>query len=345
MKNEKLAVLFKKYLKGDCSSEEIQIVEQWYQSHDENPDDDRLVNTDDVKSLENKILGRIKNEISALEEPRQITLKKYSQFSFSGIYKVAASLFLAGLVGLGTYLYMKSDTVTVAGKAVSEVDNGIEKITNITQAMTTHRLSDGSVINLHPGGSLEFPRVFSKKQRDIQLTGEAFFNVAKDKDRPFIINTGEVTIRVLGTSFNVKAYDGSKEISVAVRTGKVSVYGSNQKSVDDGIILTPNQEVIYYTEQSNFSKKLVDDPQIILEKPTLFEMEYDGTPVGKIFDVLTQSYGIEIIYDKQLLSGCGLTTSMSEEGLYERIEIICQAIGAEYEIKDGKIIINSSGCQ
>ncbi|MBA4058206.1 MAG: hypothetical protein C0490_26050, partial [Marivirga sp.] len=140
-------------------------------------------------------------------------------------------------------------------------------------------------------------------------------------------------------------YEGSKEISVAVKTGKVSVYGSNKKSAIDEIILTPNQEVIYYTEQSNFSKKLVDDPQIILEKPILFEMEYDGTPVDKIFEVLKQNYGIDIVYDRQLLSNCGLTTSMSEEGLYERIEIICQAIGAEYEIKDGAIIISSSGCQ
>lgn len=343
MKKEKLALLFKKYLEGDCTLEEIQTIEQWYQSHDENPDDDRLGNTDDAKNLENKILGKIKDEIFTRNESIEITSNNLRPFRV--IFKIAASLLLLALFGAGAYFYNKSNTHEAVDKADLEINRRTEKITNATASMTTHRLSDGSVINLHPGGSIEFPRVFSKKQRDIQLSGEAFFDVAKEKDRPFIINTGQVTIRVLGTSFNVKAYHGSKEISVAVKTGKVSVSGSNKKSLDDEIILTPNQEVIYYTDQSNFSKKLVDDPQIILEKPTLFEMEYDGTPVGKIFDVLTQNYGIEIIYDKQLLSGCGLTTSMSEEGLYERVEIICQAIGAEYEIKDGKIIINSSGCQ
>jgi hypothetical protein len=97
--------------------------------------------------------------------------------------------------------------------------------------------------------------------------------------------------------------------------------------------------------QAKFSKKLVVDPQIILERPTLFEMEYDGTPVGKIFDVLEENYGIDIVYDKSLLAECSLTTSFAEEGFYERIEIICEAIGAEYKITDGTIVVSSPGCQ
>jgi hypothetical protein len=62
-------------------------------------------------------------------------------------------------------------------------------------------------------------------------------------------------------------------------------------------------------------------------------MQYDGTPVDKIFMVLEENYGIDIVFDEKVLSACSLTTSMAEEGLYERIEIICQAIGAEYEIR------------
>jgi transmembrane sensor len=211
-------------------------------------------------------------------------------------------------------------------------------------------LSDGTVIELQPNGSLQFFEAFPTDKREIVLRGEAFFDVTKDKNRPFIINTGDVTVKVLGTSFNIRAYEGAKEISVAVKTGKVSVYAkgddvnTKQKDSSKEIILTPNQEVVYNTIDENFSKKIVDDPQIILEKPTLFAMEYDATPVAKIFQVIEENYGIDIVYDDKELSACSLTTSMSEEGLYERIEIICQAIGARYEVIDAKILISSDGC-
>jgi transmembrane sensor len=154
---------------------------------------------------------------------------------------------------------------------------------------------------------------------------------------------------VLGTSFNVMAYEGAKEISVAVKTGRVSVSkkaGSSKAvtPVSEEVILTPNQEVVYNTSLEYFAQKLVAKPEIIAEKPTLFETEYDGVPVVKIFSALEQNYGIDIEYDEETLSSCLLTTSMAEEGLYERVQIICKAIGAQYEIQDTQIVIKSKGC-
>jgi hypothetical protein len=133
---------------------------------------------------------------------------------------------------------------------------------------------------------------------------------------------------------------------VAVKTGKVSV-STNPKVIqhDQEVILTPNQEAVYNSEIMRVTKKLVDDPKIVLEKPTLFEMKYDGTPVTKIFEVLEANYGVDILYDPDILSNCILTTSMSDEGLYQRIEIICKAIGAEYKVQDAAITIISKGCQ
>jgi len=210
-------------------------------------------------------------------------------------------------------------------------------------------LEDGSVIDLKPNSSVEYPGKFSAAERKVVLTGEAFFDVTKDKTRPFIISAADVTVKVLGTSFNVMAYEGANEISVAVKTGKVSVAKSKDRTsrnsqLEEEVILTPNQEVTYNTSQDLFSKKLVAEPQIILAKPTLFETQYDGVPVVKILNVLEENYGIDILYDGEALAGCVLTTSMAEEGLYERIEIICKAIGAQYEIANTEIVIKSSGC-
>jgi len=318
-------------------------------SHEHNPDDARLINNIERERLENKMLSRIKANVQSNQKEISLPPTKTNSFSMRGWYKVAASIAMLVVAGLAIILYSNRHTLLAENDNVSVVRTS--KFTNTTKTVTTRVLSDGTVIMLQPNGSIEFPEVFPSSKREILLTGEAFFDVTKEKNRPFIITTRDVTIRVLGTSFNVKAYQGAKEITVAVKTGKVSVYAktvsvtTQNNPQKEEIILTPNQEVVYNTIDENFSKKIVANPQIILAKPTLFEMQYDATPVARIFKVLEENYGIDIIYDEQTLSACSLTTSMAEEGLYERIEIICQAIGAQYEVKDAKILISSSGCQ
>ena len=342
MEKEHLSGLLKKYVNGECTPEELKLIDQWFSSHEDNPDDDRLVDLYERENLETRMFERIKANVELkADAPEPSSLA-------TTWYRAAAAIVILMVAGLGIYLYNEKGLFTensVAGPIPK-----ILNVTNNTDAVMRKVLSDGTVIVLQPKGSLQFLEAFPVDKREIVLRGEAFFEVTKDKNRPFIINTGDVTVKVLGTSFNVRAYEGAKEISVAVKTGKVSVYAkgddvyTKQKDSSKEIILTPNQEVVYNTINENFSKKIVDDPQIILEKPTLFAMEYDETPVAKIFQVIEENYGIDIVYDDKVLSACSLTTSMSEEGLYERIEIICQAIGARYEMKDAKILISSDGC-
>ncbi len=124
------------------------------------------------------------------------------------------------------------------------------------------------------------------------------------------------------------AYEGAKEISVAVKTGKVSVVKSkdevtNQPQLSE-VILTPNQEVIYNTTQEYFSKKLVAEPQIILEKPTVFETQYDGVPVVKILDVLEQNYGIDIQYDEVALSNCTLRLQWQKKAFTNGLKLFAK---------------------
>ena len=344
MEKEHLTRLLKKYVNGECTPEEHKLIDGWFLSHEDNPDDDRLIDIYERDNLESKMFERIKAnvELKAIA-PKPVTTVKIW-------YRAAAAIVMLMVAGLGLYLY--NQNALFSSRVVAGPTSEILSVTNRTKTVVRKVLSDGTVIMLQPNGSLEFFEEFPLDKREIVLRGEAFFDVTKDKNRPFIINTGDVTVKVLGTSFNVRAYEGAKEISVAVKSGKVSVYAkgidvNTKKSVaKEEIILTPNQEVVYNTIDENFSKKIVDDPQIILEKPTLFAMEYDATPVSRIFQVIEENYGIDIVYDDHALSSCSLTTSMSEEGLYERIEIICQAIGAKYEMKDGKILITTSeGCQ
>jgi transmembrane sensor len=178
---------------------------------------------------------------------------------------------------------------------------------------------------------------------------EAFFEVSKDATRPFLVYTNEVTTKVLGTSFRVKAYHREKEIVVAVKTGKVSVLAQVaqpaffKKNVQE-ITLTPNQQAVY-TRSQNLVKTIVEDPHVITQQPVL-KNNYTNTSVVSILKALGESYGVEIYCDEEALAGCTLTSDItSEDGLYEQLEIVCNALNGQYKIENAKIIIEASGCK
>ncbi len=349
MKKEILPDLLKKYLRGEATPEESALVDEWYLSLQENPDDISLLDPFELDIVQNKILDRIKSNIELpVSEPVLRTAP--TSFFLRTPFKLAAAVSAIAVIGLGAIFFNQKRLPSPYVYTISN-NSTHKQIVNDTKAIRRVMLEDGTVIALQPKSSIEYPEKFLKSERTVRLRGEAFFDVAKDKNRPFLISAADVTVKVLGTSFNVMAYDGAKEISVAVKTGKVSVSakGKNtstiQNTLNKEVILTPNQEAVYNTTEEHFLTKLVDKPVIVLETPTLFETQYDGAPVVKILNVLEQNYGIDIQYDPDALSNCILTTSMAEEGLYERIQIICKAIGAEYEINATKIFIKSDGCR
>jgi ferric-dicitrate binding protein FerR (iron transport regulator) len=119
-------------------------------------------------------------------------------------------------------------------------------------------LSDGSTVFLNSGTSFKFPQRFvaSNDTRNVFLTGEAFFDVAKDKAHPFIVKTGDLNITVLGTQFNVSAYKEDQIAATTLIEGSVAVYedvASNNKT-----ILVPSEQLRYTIESGNFSKEIVD---------------------------------------------------------------------------------------
>ncbi len=349
MKKEISPELLNRYLRGETTLEESAIVDQWYLSLQERPDDVSLLDPLELAFTENRLLERIKSKIEIPSNDIPLQNYKSTPFSLRTPFKLAAAISAIAVIGLGAILFSQKGLPSLHLDAIASTISGKKVINNNTNTIRRVMMEEGTVITLKPNSSIEYPDRFSNGERRILLKGEAFFDVTRDKSRPFIIAASDVTVKVLGTSFNVIAYEGAKEISVAVKTGKVSVAKSGTfvqpQSDKDEVILTPNQEVVYNTSQELFSKKLVAKPQIILEKPTLFETQYDGAPVVKILSVLEENYGIDIQCDAEALSNCILTTSMAEEGLYERIQIICRAIGAEYEINNASIIIKSNGCK
>lgn len=237
----------------------------------------------------------------------------------------------------------------------TRVENFVEEVNTTGKTLRLH-LSDGSIVDLEHGSRLKYKRSYEgAASRQVYLLGEAFFTVAKNPRQPFLVHSNEVVTRAIGTSFRVKALDDERHVIVSVKTGKVSVYAVKEpgavapeaEDVDSeksGVILLPNQQVTYQREQESFDKALVALPDVVL--PSLEESDFifDSTPIAEVFKVLERAYGIEIIFEKEIMGNCFVTAPLGSEPLFDKLRIICRTIGASYEVIDAKVIINSAGC-
>jgi transmembrane sensor len=230
-----------------------------------------------------------------------------------------------------------------------------DQVINLPDSSTV-RLAQGSKLyyagdlgaGADPAGGADPARV--KGRREVYLDGEAFFDIRKNAVRPFYVYTGQVITKVLGTSFLVRSLSSDQTTTVIVKTGKVSVIRSDDfyahsssGSEAGGVILTPNQEVVYDREQHQLNKTLTDKPEQLSAVPDT-ALVFNGTPVSRVFKRLQELYGIPIVYDEEVISSCSLTAALGNDSFYDKLNMICKAIGATYELIDGNIVVTAPGC-
>jgi hypothetical protein len=236
---------------------------------------------------------------------------------------------------------VRSDHMTMVSDENRSFDNSSVEPKEIS-------LPDGSKVTLQPGGKISYHTSSDRSSREVFLEGEAFFDVKRDVLRPFLVHSQEVTTKVLGTSFTVKAERDGRSITVSVKTGKVSVYthrgnsGPSAKSTET--ILTPNQQIVYNRHENKVARMLVENPRQLIPAEEIRKWHFEDAPVMEIFHALEKVYGVNIEFDAKTLSGCTLTTSISDGSIYNRLDIICKAIGTTYTVEETKIVVRGSGC-
>lgn len=181
----------------------------------------------------------------------------------------------------------------------------------------TDTLPDGSVVTSNQQTSISYPKAFSAKERNIQLKGEAFFAVTPDKKRPFIIHTGNVAIRVVGTAFNVKDRDSSVE--VVVESGIVQVTRNNET------VTLHKGEKITVAGNTPLTKENTTD--LLYNYYRSHKFVCDGTPLWKLVSVLKEVHHVNIIIAKPSLSNLPLTSTFENESLDNILSVISSTFG------------------
>jgi ferric-dicitrate binding protein FerR (iron transport regulator) len=253
-------------------------------------------------------------------------------------------------LSLGWLVYGRTNP-EVAETKTGLTETLFAKHVNNAESAQTIVLSDGTSITMQPHAVLEYPETFATDVREVSLAGEAFFEVKHDSDRPFLVRSGDIMTRVLGTSFTVRNVDEEKNVVVKVRTGKVSVFMASERlrpdlAVEknvDGVVLMPNQQVLYEKDAMKMSKSLVENPSVLIPLNRQ-NFEFVDAPLDQVFQAIEEAYGVEIVFDEAAMSSCYLNASLDEVPLYDKLKLICKGVNASYEIMDSHIIIYGKGC-
>src|SRR5688572_28966306 len=241
MEQKDFREILKRYLSGGASEHEIQVVERWYKEigHQRQGTAD----TNETK-LEEQYLTNIMKQVGKGRRPRMVKAKPGVGLP-RYLMAIAASLLLL----IVSMVVIRKDTVEKE-KQISSNESAVivwTNMVNTSDVAQTYDLPDGSNVTLQPNSNIKFSTLFNVSIREIQLEGEGFFDVIPNKDKPFIVYANDITTRVLGTSFTVRSFSEDKQVTVVVKTGKVSVLtrSSATPSVTEETILTPNQEIVY----------------------------------------------------------------------------------------------------
>lgn len=347
MNKSEFRQLLRKYLDGECNDEEIQKIDHWYSLLGEHTELD-LTETEKEK-LKNRLWQKIEAGSGASEVQVIPLLRR-----FKTRWIAAAALLLIGGFSywalLKENLFYERTTLTVVSQ------NGISEQINETRSTQKIQLSDGSVVELSPESSIRFTEKFEGDKREVFLLGNAFFKVARNPEKPFYVYCGKIVTQVLGTSFWVRGNKSSKAVEVEVRTGKVSVFeqknDKNRKEnvkVSAGVILTPNQKVVYFSDNDHWVTGLSANPLPIVDEvrkqeKTLISFAFNETPLPLVLKDLEQVYGIDFMMENESLRNCTFTGEIMHQTLYNKLELICQAIDATYEIRGTHILISGKGC-
>lgn len=265
---------------------------------------------------------------------QRINRKKSTRRKFPEIFlKVAASVFIVGAIALLIHQNISNNSLDQAVAPISMIEKHAlpgQKLTFI--------LPDSTVAKLNAGSKLIVPEQFTGDLREVYLEGEAFFEVKEDVFHPFLIKTDKISVRVLGTSFNVRSYNSEDDASVAVVTGRVGIEAETNKRNLTDLVLKPNQMLVYSAANREFQEiQSYNTDEILGWKEN--KLIFNDDKIDDIFEVLSRWYGVEFLINLELDPGKEFTAKFNNPSLREVMESISYNFKFEYEIIKNKVHI------
>lgn len=314
--------LLVKYLVGETDADESAAVKNWLDADGDNQKyyndfkkiwDESLQIAANNTIDENAAWERMQNRI---QNSADTSVRKIGNKRFGNWIQIAASFLIMGLIGCVAYILINNNVTNIEVQA--------------TNATLTNTLPDGTVVTLNKNSLISYTSEFKGDTRPVTLKGEAFFDVAHNKQKPFIVTVNDVKIKVVGTSFNVKDKNG--KITIEVETGIVKVSKESET-----VELREGEKVVIKNQQ----------PQLIKEQSRgrLYnyyrnnELVCDHTPLQELVDALNEIYDVNIIIKDPELQKKEINTTFINEPLSQVLNVISTTFRVKVARKNNQIII------
>jgi len=248
----------------------------------------------------------------------------FNSFISSNITRIAATIVFATAASFAVYQWTKPVVQTLAMKT----ERNIQQDT----------LPDGSIAVLNKNSKLDYKFSSRNKTRTVKLTGEAYFEVKHEEEKPFIIESDEVLIKDIGTAFNVKAYPDSDTVVVTVESGEVQFYTLK----NPGLFLKAGESGIYNKSLKEFSRLVKADTNILAYKTKIFN--FKNTELKKAIEMINEIYDSKIKLSNPVIGNCRLTVNFNNDKIDDIADIIAETLGLTVEKKGEEFILSGNGC-
>ncbi len=262
----------------------------------------------------------------------QINDKKKIRIDFKWVYRAAAVILILVTAGIATWKFSPTEKIIYAEVVTSENDYSCHEVV----------LPDGTTVKLNHNSKLIYPESFSKDTREVKLTGEAFFDVTPNKEKPFVIKTDNASVKVLGTSFNVYAYSNAPTVEVIVKTGKVELSDNVINNISNKkILLTPGQKGTFNKSTRTILKELEYNSNEL--SWISHEIKFEFTKLEDAFKTLQRIYSVQITVDEDVNLDNQLNATFNKQDLDYIMDVIALTLDLKAKkIEENKYIIQKN---
>ena len=346
--------LLEKYLTGQCTDEEVRIVENWYATQKGEKKYLSTLSELDRQMLQEDTLNNIRETVGApfnqevvIPQKKTFWRNRFVQIGMAATLLVLFLFLWQFASSSSSNTDIKSDSAAIVfDEIVVMPQSDVVVFINKEAKLVKHLLPDGTRIWLHPNAELTYPKTFANNSRQVTFVGEGFFDVAHDKSRPFLIQSDKMQVRVLGTKFNVKALPKQALFQVSVVSGSVAVRSVATKGTTDNktVVLKPQQQALFEVATNRLTA-IALVPQLKKEIYEPITINFEDTPIREVAQQLERKFNIHIQLADNALSKCLLKADFNNKSLPNILELLCASLDATYSMSGDTLILKGEGCE
>lgn len=324
-----IEALLASYLSGDISDENRLVLDSWRQ---ESPENEKLFREMAYTWDAMPFLQEMEqfNSFEALKKISPMLDQEVSGTNWVKILQRIAAILIIPLLAYASYLTISNNSL----KRLSETGSIIQTISSSKGTVSQLTLSDGTKVWLNSGSTLQFPLRFTGKHRQVKLIGEAYLEVAKDENIPFLLNANELNVEVMGTSFNVVSYDDESVSEVVLVTGKVKLFSGSYNSGKQYGFMHPGQRVVYTKKSQKVAYEEVDVKKYIAWRNG--DLIFSDDSMNEVVKRLSRWFNVEISVKDPEINDYIYKATFSDETLSQVLNMLKISAPIDYQIIESK---------